>query len=508
MGLFRRPGRTKNRRLTHAVVALIIGVLGATTARAQSDSSTQNVKELRKQLDELRQQLSQLQTRLSELESSKATEAAAPPATPLPAAPSSKQEGTIQSTQPPAQAAPSPHVGQATGTYTTFSEDSVAAARFNNVPLDPKYKGFFRLPGTQTILKIGGYFKTDFIYDLKPAGNTDSFIPSSIPIPTVVGVNNATVSVRPTRLNLDFRVPSGRFGDIRFYVEGDLFGTNATTPRLRHAYAQGRNLLIGQTFSNFMDPDAFPDTLDFQGPNGMVSVRNPQLRYGIALSPSTTLYISVEKPSSDIIFKTPQFSAQPNAPSPDGAVRLRQEFEGGHFQVAAVFRSIAAFVPTTPTPTTDSVFGWGVNLSTALELFGKDNVIFAVAAGHGISRYLQDTSGLGIDAEANSSTSLKATPAVGGEAAYQHYWLKNLRSSLFYSYAAVNNTSLFAAATPATYNHGTYTGANLIWNPFGSFNVGAEFLYGWAMEQSGLKANAPRIQFSAKYSFVKVDADR
>jgi len=25
------------------------------------------------------------------------------------------------------------------------------------------------------------------------------------------------------------------------------------------------------------------------------------------------------------------------------------------------------------------------------------------------------------------------------------------------------------------------------------------------MEQSGQKANAPRIQFSAKYSFVKVD---
>ena len=48
----------------------------------------------------------------------------------------------------------------------------------------------------------------------------------------------------------------------------------------------------------------------------------------------------------------------------------------------------------------------------------------------------------------------------------------------------------------------------MIWNPYGSLNVGAEFLYGWAMEQNGLKANAPRIQFSAKYSFVKVDADK
>jgi len=342
---------------------------------------------------------------------------------------------------------------------------------------------------------------------LKPAGNTDSFIPSSFPIPEVVGVNNATVSIRPTRLNLDFRVPTTKIGDVRFYLELDMFGTNATTPRLRHAYAQAKNFLVGQTFSNFMDPDAFPDTLDFQGPNGMVSIRNPQLRYGFALSPSTTFYVSVEKPSSDIIFKTPQFSSQPNAPSPDGAIRLRQEFERGHFQISGLFRSIAAFLPN---GRTDSVFGWGINVATGFKTFDKDNVIFAVAAGHGISRYLQDTSGLGIDAEpalsATSTTAhLQATPAVGVEAAYQHFWLKTLRSSAVYSYAAVNDTNLAAATT---YNHATYTGANVIWNPYGSLNVGAEFLYGWAMEQSGQKANAPRIQFSAKYSFVKVDADR
>src|SRR6195256_1976538 len=486
-------------KLVSLILAFLAAGLMPVAVAAQSDSSNQNGQELRRQLDELREQMKKLQARLGDLESSKVPEVGAPST-----APPANQEGTIQSAQPLAQAAPSKQVGEATATYTTFSEDTVAAARFDNAPLDPKYHGFCRLPGTQTILKIGGYFKTDFIYDLKPAGNTDSFIPSSIPVPSIVTVNNSTVSVRPTRLSLDFRVPSTKIGDVRFYLEGDLFGTNATTPRLRHAYAQAKNLLIGQTFSNFMDPDAFPDTLDFQGPNGMVSVRNPQLRYGFALSPSTTFYVSVEKPSSDIAFKTPQFSSQPNAPSPDGVIRLRQEFERGHFQVAGLFRSIAAFLPN---GRTDSVFGWGLNAATSVKTFGKDNAIFAVAAGHGISRYLQDTSGLGIDAEPVSGVTphLQATPAVGVEAAYQHYWLTTLRSSAIYSYAAVNNTSLSALTT---YNHGTYTGVNLIWNPFGSLNVGAEYLYGWAMEQNGLKSNAPRIQFSAKYSFVKVDADR
>ena len=67
-------------------------------------------------------------------------------------------------------------------------------------------------------------------------------------VPTVVGVNNANVSIQPTRLSLDFRVPSAQLEEVRFYVEADMFGTNTTTPRLRHAYAQARNVLIGQTF--------------------------------------------------------------------------------------------------------------------------------------------------------------------------------------------------------------------------------------------------------------------
>jgi hypothetical protein len=78
-----------------------------------------------------------------------------------------------------------------------------------------------------------------------------------------------------------------------------------------------------------------------------------------------------------------------------------------------------------------------------------DNLIVAVASGRGISRYIQDTSGLGIDAEPawGANPHLKATPAVGIEVDYQHYWLKTLRSNAIYSYADVINTDLAAPAT-------------------------------------------------------------
>lgn len=490
----------KNRRLDLAAAVLLAALMMPASSLAQSQNSANEVQELRKLVEQMRVQMNQMQAEIDQLNGVKTQAAPAQPAQAT--APTSQESGTIQTTQPVRESAPSQQVGEATAKYQQFGEDTTAAPRFDNVPLDPKYHGFFRLPGTQSILKIGGYFKTDFIYDLKPAGNLAAFVPSSFPVPQVVSVNNANVSIQPTRLSLDFRVPTIA-GDARFYVESDFFGTNTTTPRLRHAYAQVANFLVGQTFTNFMDPDGFPDTLDFQGPNGMVNLRNPQLRYGFALNSSTAFYVSVERPSSSVTFSTPQGADQPNAPAPDGAIRLRKEFEGGHFQVAGIFRSIAAFLPD---GRTGSVFGWGVNTSTGFRTFGKDNVIFAVAAGHGISRYIQDTSGLGIDAEPTLAPSphLVATPAIGVEAAYQHYWFRRLRSSAVYSYAAVDNTSF---AAPNTYNHATYTGTNLIWNPAGSLNIGAEFLYGWVMDQNGLKANDPRFQFSAKYSFVKVDPD-
>jgi hypothetical protein len=449
-----------------------------------NDQNTEKIQALQKQLDEMKAQMGSVQAQITELSGGKAP---APP----------------QEDNPAAQAAalnlmPARQINQATATYQTDSQDQVAAPRLDNAPLDPRFPGYFRIPGTKTMLKIGGYFKTDFIYDLKPAGDAERFIPSTFPIPTPPGVNNTTVSVRPTRLNLDFLIPVGS-SSVRFFVEGDLFGSNSTTPRLRHAYAQVKNVLIGQSFSNFMDPDAGPDTLEFQGPNSQVSIRNPQLRYSFKLAEKSSLSFSVEKASSDVSFKTPEFSALPNSPSPDTAIKFRQETGNGHFQLAALFRAPAAYLPD---GRNESVFGWGINATGAVKVFGKDTLVYQGAYGAGMERYINDTSGLGIDAAPTDAARphLKAVPLTASYGAYQHYWLKNLRSSAVYGFAQVQNTDL---QTGSAFHQSNYSAANLIWNPFGSLNVGAEFLYAWIVKKDNSGANAARIMFSAKYSFVK-----
>jgi hypothetical protein len=488
-----------NRRITTkrlVFVSLLLAVSPAIYGQAAQTASPEQIQALQKKLDALQSQMADVQGEIQRLSGG-----TPPPAHEVEdlgsaiAAVQEKDKAQVEAELTPKKI----ELGKTTTTYIVFSQDPFAAPRINNEPLDPRFPGFFRIPGTSTLMRIGGYAKTDFIYDWKPAGSTDLFIPATIPIPEPASINNSTISVRSTRLNLDFLVPTKSGDSYRFYLEMDFFGTNSTTPRLRHAYGQAKNFLVGQTFSNFMDPDAGADTLDDQGPNAMVAIRNPQFRYSLLVANKTTFSFSAEQPSSDVDFTTPEFAAEPNSPAPDGTLKLRRELESGHLQLSALLRSVAAFLPD---GRHEAVFGWGFNFAGATRFWGKNTIVYQIAYGNGIEHYINDTSGLGIDAAVSSlqSPHIQALPVVATYGALQHFWAERLRSSAIYSFVQVQNTE---AQPGLTYHQGNYTGGNIIWNPFGSLTVGGEFLYGWRDNKDGSTGNAPRIQFSAKYNFVR-----
>ena len=138
-------------RTSAALVLAIVALMGPGRALAQAQATDQDpvIGDLRRQLEELRVQLAVIQSRIDELT------AAGPGAASTP--------GTVaEQTQParPAERVTSSQASQATSTYQTVSEDAFAAARFDNAPMDPKYRGYFILPGTQTLLKIWNPFGT------------------------------------------------------------------------------------------------------------------------------------------------------------------------------------------------------------------------------------------------------------------------------------------------------------------------------------------------------------
>src|SRR5262249_42871751 len=162
------------RKTFFTLCIVIFIIIGLAPPKAESQESTAaQIEALQKTLDNLQSQMSQVQAQIKKLS---ASQPGAPPSS-----------GAIETQQPGGKSdagtelgTAQQNIGQATATYQTNSQDQVAAPRIDNEPLDPRYPGYFRLPGTRTFLKIGGYFKTDFIYDLKPAGVQERFIPSSI----------------------------------------------------------------------------------------------------------------------------------------------------------------------------------------------------------------------------------------------------------------------------------------------------------------------------------------
>jgi DcaP outer membrane protein len=478
---------------TWKTIPLLFLVLlcGARQMSAQEAVATQDeaVRKLQTRMDELKAQMAEIQSELNSIHPTKLPESGSIVSTPPPPV------GKLTAEQQKEAA------GKATQEHHTFAEDESDAPRLYNAPLEPTLPGFFLLPGTKTLLRLDGSARTDFIYDLKVPSLGDSFVPSSIPIPAESGPGNFIASIRGSRVMADFRIPVGDLGSARTFFQLDFFGPNGTTaPRLRHFYAQLDNILVGQTFTNFMDPDAFADSLDTQGANSGVSVRVPQARYSFGLGGGASAYVSVEVPSSSINFSIAGTPATPTTPAPDGTLRFRNEWKRGHLQLASVFRDLGAQLPGGPH---ESVFGWGLNATGGVELFGRDNIVFGAAYGHGMARYVGDTAALGLDAAPTSATnlSLKALPIFATYGSYQHYWKPWMRSNATVGFVQVQNT---AFQPLNTYHKSTYSSVNLIWNPVGSLDLGAEFLYGFVEEKSGATANDPRFQVTGRYTFVKL----
>jgi hypothetical protein len=287
------------------------------------------------------------------------------------------------------------------------------------------------------------------------------------------------------------------------YVEGDFFGPDGTDFRLRHAYGQIGNehqLLAGQTYSTFMDASVYPAIFDYQGPNGMVLVRQPMVRYTHKVRDNFQWQVAFEDPEPDLSVEAPLTGAE-TAAIPDLAANARWSPEWGHLQVAGILRQLT-FDP--PTGSRSNELGWGVNVSGQVLVFdpvakGKqDNLVFQFAGGQGIANYFNDTSGLGLDGFVNGGGDLSALSVFGGFAAYQHYWSEKWASTAGYSYLRMDNTSDQGGNT---YRDGHYAVLNIMYYPVERIWCGLELLYGMREDEDGDTGDDVRLSFSVQYRF-------
>lgn len=118
-----------------------------------------------------------------------------------------------------------------------------------------------------------------------------------------------------TRLGLDFKSPVGvGEQDVKGKIEVDfLGGANLDNLRIRHAYLNYGNWLMGQTWSNFAIPDYMPETIDALAFVGGAVKRTPQVRYTAKFNPQTNLVVAAEDPKdSTVSQRLPALTARLN----------------------------------------------------------------------------------------------------------------------------------------------------------------------------------------------------
>ncbi len=405
------------------------------------------------------------------------------------------------------------------------------------------FPGSFKLPGSDTSAAIHGYTKLDMFVDIgNAAGDSADF--------TAIRPNGSTAQnrsgvfrlhARQSRLTFETRTPTN-YGQLQTFVQGDFFGTggnqfvsNSTSFRIRHAYGVLGPVLAGQTWTNFLNVDDDPETLDFNGPAGQIFARQAQIRYTQALG-KFTVSGSIENPQGDVTTNLgtvsgggiPKAATDPGANNidraPDLTVRGVYTDAWGHISVSGIGRRFetdngGGSDSGLPATQSDSTWGGGGDVSGTINIgkfipfapIASDQIGFNGFYGSGIGRYVSEGGALFNSAVIKNfgTTAVReeTQPTFGGFLWYLHNWTDTLRSNFvggvqethWSDAIAVNNSTLIDRVISGH--------ANLIWSPVKSVNIGLEYIWGetdfhkppgFAASKSG---NLNRVQVSAQYLF-------
>jgi hypothetical protein len=481
-------------------LVLFIGLGSMVSARASE------MDDLKAEIRIMQQSMEQMQKKIAQLEQENqkqkqqqqvASKAApAPPAEgPRPAAPIDANGNQVVTIAPK----PVTIEGRASEVVDrpAMDDQQEAAPRPNDLTLDPKYRGFIAIPNTPVLVKFNAKPRVDFTDDPQNTGNPDRFVTATIPVEGDFfknGGNQFNVNAKGSQLSIDARAPEVD-GSPRFYYQNDFFGSGGgELPfRVRQLYGQIYNVVLGQTFSVFEDPDAWPDTVDYEGPNSAVFARRPLVRYQLVLNKNWQMNFGLEKPGAEV-----DTSIDPDAVgvnhAPDGGLNVRWENKDiGHVQLGAIFRDIGVKGPIVGS---QSAFGWGLNLASSFNITENDSLQAQVTYGEGLFRYFNDDF-VNNDAAFDRNGDLTPIPAFGGMVGFTHKWNDTFRSTASYGYVHLDNEF---SQGPTAYHMTHYASLNLVWQIRKRLSVGFEGLYGHKQEKSGADGDAFRLQLGIVYS--------
>lgn len=471
-----------------ALITLSLAVLCGVRLGAQTAEDIQRLKAM---VEQMQKTIEAQNVRIAELESNKVSQSQ--PVTNAATALFDKWTNRLQSNSPSIQTVEKVAVGELIGhqsqvTYRgALNDQQEAASRPKDYTLDPTYQGFIPIPNTPALIKFNAKPHLDMTSDNKNAGNQNRFVPAVFPLKGAAdygGGEQFHVNANGTQLRLDVRAPEIA-GDFRFYYQNDFFGSGSDTGdmkyRIQHLYGQFYGFKAGFTYSVWEDPDTWPDTVDYEGPNGVIFARRPVAQYTLAWNDNWNTTFGVEKPDIFVdVNSGPDAGGSTITRTPDFGLNTRfEKKEFGHVQVSALLRDLGA---KDAAGETHHAFGWGVNLAAGLDLSPCDSVQLLGVYGHGVGGLGNDSGFFNSDAAFDSDGHFKALPYWSTTAGYTHKWNDQFRSTITYGYVHLDNAS---GQAPTFYHTTHYASGNIVWQLRKRLSVGLEGLYGFKKVRDG-----------------------
>lgn len=475
------PKRKRMACFSLCLTSVLYGQMALGQAASSDDLKAQIV-QMRQQMQQQQQVMQAMQQRLDQLEKKESEQAQAKASQP-------REPTPLVSAAPPVE----------TGTPPPYRPPSAMAGVAEPLP-----DGYVRLGDTGNLLKLDLVAQLDAMADNTYMGSKDLFVPSSIPVrgqPFYGSGWRSNMSAKQSIFRMDFRRETD-YGTLKVVYKNNFFGSGSGDMQYNMQYFYGEldnehyTLLAGYNISAFTDIDVFPNTLDYEGPNSFTFKYGPQIRFAPVLfkygEGALTLPISMEKPNADISV-TEGFNTYSRRP--DFVVGLRWEAPDWHVQWANLLRDLKVESANDHSRGTSA---YATQLTASSKLFEHDSVQGWVSTGRGYANFLQDISGLGLDAAFTPTGDLRAIRARGYGAGYTHGWTDKLTSSASYGYLRISpdDNLLIDQSLPKSTK---FASINLAWQFSERAMVGIEYLWGQNIDLLDARGQGQRIQTTLRY---------
>ena len=372
-----------------------------------------------------------------------------------------------------------------------------------------KSPGSFLIPGTDTEFSISGFVKADFIYDFKQKqGRATSAAALSMNPADEQG--HFLAQARYSRLKISTLTPTP-FGNLNTVIETDFGGaggnenqSNSYGMRLRHAYAQIGGLLAGQYWTNFGTLRAIPITLDITIAEGIVFIRQPQVRWTQSLDEKLKFAVSLENPEAagnrNVDNRGVVTASKFLDRLPDAVVALEYNDDWGQFRMSALGRQL-----TSPDDKQDEL-AWGLNVSAIYAAWPGGDILGHFTYGDGIGRYIS-SGGIGREAFYNSGTgNLETIRSLGIVAGVKHRFTDTVMGQFVVGRQDFSNTPGVSDGFSRAFSDNFLKRVNsahtsLFWSPLSRLTIGGEVIYYDRETVSGDKIENIRLQTSVQLRF-------